>query len=277
MYEFPRAMFNLLFPMVMILVPLAIALPVRTKPHPSYTITEQRLRTKKYTVGLCLGSLIAILLHIGFYSTTLPTALKTNSWVLFFPLWFLLAVPLLQAKDPGWMPTVKIQGDIRKANLERRAAKPHVNLPMWSGAALVWIALAVLAIPFVPDFRNLLTISYLVLMAASLSFLLLGIWICRLLAQEPEPYAEHGTDFLAKEYSRFRQARSLFAFVLFVSGAVLFEVLALILLLHADWILFAWFGAFGGSVVGTLGGAVGIWSSFRRAALNRIVIESTAT
>lgn len=277
MYEFPKAMFSMWFPLVMILTPLAIALPIRTKPHPKLAVEEQRQKSKQYTVGLCLGSLTALLVHIAIYSTALPAILKMQSWILFFPLWFLLGVPLLQAKDPGWMSTTRIQGDIRKATLESRAVKPHAIWPLWSGAAIVWVGLVVFAIAFIPDSQKLIEFPYALFMGVSLMWLLIGLWICRHIGQEPEPFAEHGTESLAKEYLRFRQAKIRFMFVLCGSSSILTEVVALTLLQNSNWNLVAWIGAFGGSVIGTLGGVVGVWASFRRAKLNRIVIENQET
>lgn len=273
MREFSISIFNLLFPVVMILLPLFIALPVQIKPHPSYTDSEQRQRTKKLTVGLCLGSSAAVLVHLGIYST-IPFGLNAISWILFFPLWFLLGVPLLQAKDPGWVPTVKIQGDVRKASLESRAARPHAIWPLWIGAALVWVGIAAIAIAFIPGSQKLIKFPYVMFMGVSLFFLLIGYWMSRRVGQEPEPFAEHGTESLAKEYFHFRQAKIRCTFVLLGSSSILTEVLALTLLLNSNWILFAWVGALGGSVIGTLGGVAGVWSSFRRAKLNRIVIEN---
>ena len=243
---------------------------------PELHVEEQRQKSRKYTIGLCLGGLVALLAHLGIYATALPVALKTQTWVLFFPLWFLLAVPLLQARDPGWMSAAKVQGSIRRAKLEDRFARPLAMRALWVGAALVWIAFIVLATPFIQNPQDWFKLPQVILLGVSLLSLLIGFLMCELLALEPEPYAEHGTDLLAKKYFDFRRTRTLLTYVLFVSCALLFETLALLLLMHSSPQLLAWVGALGGSVAGILGGVVGVWSSFRRAELNRMVLENPA-
>lgn len=56
-------------------------------------------------------------------------AVASFMWMAFFPLWFLLAMPLLQLRGPGWQP---LQRDsVRSANLVRRDVLPPAQQVGW--------------------------------------------------------------------------------------------------------------------------------------------------
>ncbi len=178
MYDEIMRTYELLFPILLIGTPLTVALAVSFKPHPDYSVEEQHRRTREFTIRLSLCTLCALLLHFILWMTipTLPglSIVRTLSWVLFFPLWFLIGVPLVQTKDPGWMSAASLQGSIRSANLQTRHANPTPYWPYWALFALVvsvMVTLTAIAIPRLPDPIRLIQFPRVLLLLGSWLFI----------------------------------------------------------------------------------------------------------
>ncbi len=91
---------------------------------------------------------------------------------------------------------------------------------------------------------------------------------------EPEPYSEHAFEEQKEEYSRFREASMTLRLLLVSAAAIFLEIFALVSLIQLHpGLLFGWGGGIAGLTLGSLGAGIGVWSSFKRANLNRMLIR----
>ncbi len=137
MYEVSMRTFELVIPMLLNVTPFAIALAVSSKQHPDYTVEEQQARSRKYMVRLSLGTSFALLLHFCLWAW--PTLAWASLWTFIelriivyclpcVPLWFFVAKPLIQTKDPGWLSAPKIQDSIRSATcIHEKQTPDHIG------------------------------------------------------------------------------------------------------------------------------------------------------
>ena len=148
--------FHLAFPLLMIGLPITFSLLVRTKPHTTLPADEQARQVRRWTAYLALATVAAALVHLAIWAWR-PGPGAEFTWALFFPLWFMIAQPLLQAKDPGWVPrrvaneeSQDVTPPVRAADLSRRDNVHYV--PMWASvvAWLTWVAILVLVTVMLP-------------------------------------------------------------------------------------------------------------------------------
>ena len=282
-FEISLRIFEFLVPMLFIGAPLAIALAVSSKPHPDYTVEEQQLRSRKYMVGLSLGTSITLLLHFCLW--TWPTLAWASLWAFiefriilyclpFIPLWFFVALPLIQTKDPGWLKAPKIQGSKRTANLHSRAGNTRSYWTLFGVVFLAIAAFLVSASSLLPDPQRLTQPPRVLFLTGSLLFLGMGLFFRRIIERKPEPYSSHTFHSMVEEYSRFRATRNIVALLLCSAMALMLVILALLsLITYRDDIVWGWGLAYVLLLFGILGAGARIWSSFSRARLNRMLIQ----
>ena len=283
MFEVSLRIFELLIPMLLNGTPLAIAFAVSSKPHPDYTVEEQQLRSSKYMLGLSLGTSFTLLLLICLW--VWPTLAWPSFWAFielrivvyclpFFPLWFFVALPLIQTKDHGWLSAPKIQGSTRSANLHSRAANNRSYWTLFAVVVLAMVAILVSASSVLPDPVALIQPPSVLFLIGSLLFLGMGLIIRRINDRKPEPYASHSFQAMVEEYSRFRATRNIVALLLCSAVALMLEILALLsLITYRHDIVFGWGLAWVALIFGILGVGARIWASFKRAHLNRMLIQ----
>jgi len=108
--------FNFFFTLFMILFPAVFTLFLRPKSKAS----DQQPGSAKLAGLLWLSTGFTVVAYILLYYW--QPAIGYFMWFSFFPLWFLLAMPLMQTRDPGWRPLAR--NALRAASLVRRDLLP---------------------------------------------------------------------------------------------------------------------------------------------------------
>jgi hypothetical protein len=266
-------LFMLLFVPTMLVAPLAFALCIRSKA----ASPAQEADVRRATVVLIIATIVALGLWLG--ATVAGTATRNPIlmhgarflWVLFFPLAFGFAMPLVRLKNPAWgegAPT----GAIRTASLVNRRRCSPIGASTWTALALLWVAIPVVvaarwfAGPFPDDSAQF--IWSVVLATAVLQSLLLAIVLpisVRAILIEPEPLDAAGSPDLARLYEELRTTK--------LRGMVLLLGAAMPIVMGTAFVLFAWFqmhgtvawiGAIGGTAIGLAGAWFGTAMSIRR-------------
>jgi len=263
--------FDFFFPLSMILFPLIFSLFVRSHPDqrdpdPQPTVARVAMLRKR----LWLGTAAAVLFFLGFYFFASPRG-ASFLWVLAFPLWFAITVPLLQAKDRGWKMTERPAA--RTATLERRDVAPPglaiARLLAW----ILCLALFVLALwPFLRGQTEWSTAWFLMFSAFGAGWLLMGRFSTRLSVLEGEPMDVGGSPELAQGYESLRRFKIWGWFAVSTMAMLAFSVPPVLLARDPEGWLYAaiWVGAGGGAFVGLLGGVFGVTADVRRTRLNRL-------
>ncbi len=198
-------------------------------------------------------------------------------WILFFPLWFNLAMPLLRARDPGWRAPER--GEVRSASLLRRdRLQPGLRLA-WFALVILWALLLVAAVAGLalgasqPPQWWLLGFSLL----AGLELAVLH-WAMRRSLIEPETAAPGESDVLRPERESFFRYKLYGWFALAFFAMLIFSLPPLILIWFGNDALW-WaisIGGGGGALTGIGGGVFGSIASIKRARINRLVVEAPA-
>lgn len=256
--------------------PLVFVLCVRVRVREEADRATARART----MALALATLGALAFWLGLLLVSvnlrLPSLENASQWcwTLFFPLFFVLGMPALRARNPAWGSLhSEGPGAVRTASLVSRAHRNPVTRWHWACVGIVGLGLvAAIAArgwlePFADDAEKVRWMTYLgcAVLAIGLSFIIQPIAI-RSALQEPEPLDAHGSRQLVRMYDEYREARIRGLFWLL--GAALPIFLAGCMAIATWWPsnggVVGWVGGLGGSLLGIGGAWFGVAMSLRR-------------
>jgi hypothetical protein len=217
-----------------------------------------------------------------------------HCWVLFFPLWFGLAMPCVQAKSlaiqgAGSATSLGgMQGETRSASLVNRLRQHPLKTWEWIvGAALSIACLSIIAARGLAPFptEGLSGTSQ----GAFLRWLLaLGIysacvvlqWIIvpislRAMLLEPEPMDAEGSPELQEAYSSYRKqkARVLFWMIAVIVPVFLGGMVAVMVWTPGQSASMGLVGGIGGTLLGLCGAAFGSLMTHRRLQIDKLRLE----
>ncbi len=261
---------------MMLILPLVVAVLV-----PNRTETEsQRAGLRRMFGWLVTATAASLAVWGGFTFAGSEAAWVERvgyySWLLFFPLWFGLSMPVVRLKNPAWGDvmhgTQTGAGAVRTASLVNRERRNPVKAWMWVVAVIACVAgLAAIGarglFPFPEAGGRGLWMFFVGFSALSLLELLLLPRIIRSILSEPEPLDAVGSQELAELYERQRRRRVLGMF--WIMGAVMplcmGGVFALIVWFPELGVLWGLIGGFGGLVLGVVGAVFGFKMTAERA------------
>lgn len=270
--------FDIAFPIAMILFPAVFSLFIRTRPASGEAAAARetalaRLRRRLFAWTAAALALYGVLLWIG--SAGAIDEVAYFMWLAFFPLWFKGAMPLLQAKDVGWQPRPAGR-TMRSAALVRRdAMSPMLRLAQVAAwAAWAALALATVALLLRSATPQWWLLSFTLMGAVEL---VLGARFAQVSSLEPEPLDPAGSRDLQAAYAGLRRLKQWSWCGGTALGMLLFTVVALLLAWNqADNLIMAiWIGAGGGSLLGMAGAVVGVMADLHRARISRRYCELT--
>jgi hypothetical protein len=270
--------FDLVFPIAMIVFPAVFALVVRVRPADvdgaARSTTIARLRRRLFGWTAAALAVYGVLRWIGAASSAVDEA-ADFMWLAFFPLWFKGAMPLLQAKDIGWAPR-PLAATMRAAALVRRDVVPSALRTLLVASWTVWGALALTTVATLLRSAGpqwwLLAFTLMGAMQ-----LLLGGWFARSSALEPEPLDAAGSSDLQAAYADLRRLKQWGGCAGMVIGMLLFTVAPLLIAWDQERNLAVaiWLGAGGGSLLGLGGAVVGVMADLQRTRINRLYRQLT--
>ena len=265
-----------------ILAPLGIVLMVPNRANDD----ARRLRARSLTLALAACTLAALFIAIGLWLLFLrnPASfwMLNSSTFLFFPLWLLLAMPALAAKNPLWNQS-GADGPMRTASLVPRQQLNPIP-PRWQAVPWIVIALFFLLIavrglapfPLHSDSNQPLLaaqqqrsqwLGFLICFSAvAVGWLFLVPMIQRAALMEPEPMDAKGSQELSDLYQQYRQRRVRGLFGLLAIGMPLLFGLSFCLAIwlpHRQSQIGLVFGLLG-SLVGVAGAIFGSWMTMER-------------
>lgn len=275
-------LFSIVFPIVMLLAPLATVLAVAVNARAGANPQLARRRV----VALAVATAIALAIFAGCWA--LVGELARFAFVLFFPLFFLLAMPALVARSPDWGSPHPAGVRTRSATLVNRERARLVPTWTWVVAALIGVgALAAIALRplgqrFGFDFdqpartRMLLALAIELFVLATI-FVPLGLAL-PMLHREPEPMDAAGSPEIAAEYAALRR---------FKARAFVWLFAICMNLIFGIWVtFFAWSGpesppgailgvagGAAGAAIGIAGSVIGVLASVRRVRINGMLRE----
>ena len=265
-----------LFPAVMVASPLLLSLLVKVRPHPSDTAQPQVQKARKLTGYLTLATIL-VLGALVFTPAILSRLEVAPIWgwltcLAFIPLFFFLGLPLLQTKDPGWIPLDQFRDPSRLANLEQGKIGTCVSNWVWVVSGIALIALLLCSATLMSQPSRLFIYPNVFFLLAVPCWFAGGMWMSRTASIEPQSLSQESDDTLLKACIQFRQIREWAIYLFSMSAAGLFAGLALLSATNVE--LVGWVGGIGGPILGFIGGAFGTWCSFQHAKLNRLVISN---
>lgn len=262
--------FDFIFPLFMILFPAVFTLFVGEKSKD----TEQHARSAKLTRLLWLSTGITVVVYI--LLTRWHPAIAYFMWLMFFPLWFTLAMPLLQARDPGWRPFAR--NSVRSASLVRRDVLPPDLRIAWIATLVLWgLLLCTSVLGLILAISELAQWWLLFFHVAAGAELWLLHWAMRRSLIEPEPTSPHENDLIRTERESFHRLKLNAWLILAAIVMLIFSVPPLLLIWYGnDALMWAIaIGAGGGTLAGIGGGIFGTIASIKRARINRLCIDAS--
>jgi hypothetical protein len=261
--------FNSVFPLAMILSPAVFSLFVRVQPEDGTAFAQQSTLVNTFRRKLLRWTAAAVITFAVLHQAA-GVDVARHLWVLFFPLWFFGALPLLRTKDRGWRESLQMNTEHRAASLTRRDVAPIAFRCALAGAWAVWIALFAALVMLLgsgatPKWQ------LLIFAGAGAVFLAMGHYAAKASLLEPEPLDTDGSAELREAYAGLRRVKlwgwygiSVLAMLVFLAPPLLIAWDEARYLTPAVWI-----GAGGGGLVGVLGGVFGTIADLKRVAINR--------
>ena len=266
--------FETAFVLVMILFPAVFTLFVRRKdsrPEPRTPDAERSLAAMQRRLWLWTAAAavayVALLVN-DVHAPGYPV------WIVFFPLWFFLALPVLRAKDPGWAGVPRTT--VRTATLVRRDVLPEKLQRAWILLAATWVLLLLLGAAGIvleaPGASMWWLLGFPIMGGAQLAFF---HWGSKRSLMEPEPAATRETAEIRIARESLRSLKLYGWLGLAAVCVLLFSTPALILIWFGESQLTAAIiaGAGGGALAGIGGGVFGTIADLRRAKLNRLCLD----
>jgi hypothetical protein len=268
--------FQLMFVPLMLSVPLLFVLAMHRFRSPTATAEIVRARTLLLAVStaLAMGLWLSMLLAGTFSRSDILQTLASMAWVLFFPLWFLGAMPTVVAQNPAWGSPHTNSSPNRSASLVNRNRRNPIRAWHWgiSITCCLMLLAATLVIGQYSDRRQWTPqemflwfwgmIGYALLLIATYSVTAFSI---RTGLSEAEPLDAKGSPELQALYDHSRSSRLLSLFWLLGFVQPVFIGLCLLL---ATWQysshLLAIMGSIGGALIGFAGAWIGIQASIQR-------------
>ncbi len=264
--------FDFGFTLFMILFPAVFTLFFR----PKQPLDDAR-RARVLVLGrrLWAGTGVALLACVALY--VWQPAVAYFMWLAFFLLWFLLAMPLLQTRNPEWGPIRR--GTVRSASLVPRDRLPPELVAGWISVTVLWLLLLCVALLGVTLFAQGPARWWLLLfnLAAGAELWILH-WAMRRSMIEPEPVSPLDNDAIRVERENFHRFKLYGWLWLALAVMLIFSVPPLLLIWYGDGVL-TWaivVGAGGGTLVGIGGGVFGTIASLKRAKINRLALDAGA-
>ncbi|MBL8963592.1 MAG: hypothetical protein KF787_07240 [Phycisphaeraceae bacterium] len=258
---------SLVFTPLMLLFPIVFVLLTRTR------VTEEARRAEARARGMALviATLVALAAWIGLLLISIKLTTPVLSiaarmcWLLFFPLWFGLAVPALRSKNPAWVlaPADPGVSPVRTASIVNRERRNPIRTGHWVASATASaILLGVIAsrgvIGTFDDAaeRTRWLITLAVYGVALITVYAIQPMALRLALREPEPLDARGSEDLQRLYDEFRDTK--------IRGMFWMLGTALPVLLGASMSLTVWTKmTHGAGVIGAIvGTGLGIWGSW---------------
>lgn len=293
----------LIFVPAMLVVPLVFAALVPNRAaDDSARIKARGLLT---VLALSTAVLLAVWLGLVLVGRGLSGAMIIAGfwWPWFFPLWFFLAMPAINAKNPSWGWTIgggSASGGVRTASLVNRERTSPVTRAMWAVPVLVFVLLlaAVAARGLMPfgagpypgdsavdpeaaratyaEAERSRWLLSLVVFGSVFGFLLAILpRSLRRTLSEPEPMDAAGSAELAELYARQRRKRVLGLFWGLGTMAPLFmgSFTALQVWYPQDGSAWGLVGGVGGSILGVCGAVFGTWMTAERAKIAEVRVR----
>ena len=263
--------FQRFFPAFMVLVPLAFTLIAGRHPERAHDDVPQRTRR------LRVATLIALALHVTVQAWTEsdPTGLRAlrAAWPVgfgtgaFMLIWFALASPALQARQPGWrpMPHHGSPEPVRSASLTRRDTTTPISRGAWIlGWALFGVCAGAVAWSIGKGAPAMLVLG-------------LGWWLgfsvfgSRSSLIEAEPMDAAGSPELSEAWASLRSFKAWCFYSLGLLATIGFAGVAVLTVFAPD--MAGMSGAALGTAAGIAGGVFGTIGSVRRARVNALLQE----
>jgi len=263
---------DIVFTLFMLCTPAVIMLFYRPRPGSMADLPE--IRRRRRLLWIATGG--AVLLYGG--SLALDGFQNKFMWMMFFPLWFGLAMPLLLALRPEAKSPFAQTGP-RVAALSSRRQDSPIGRWNWIALWLLWLGAVVAVVArglLAGDMQVPWSASVVCLVSAAGPLALAPVW-GPMLNREPEPLDRAGSAILVNAYAALRRARAWGLFWLSAGMCVLFSALAVT---HA-WkplpsSMLGVVGAIGGSLIGISGAGFGAVMSHRRMRVRRLLDEAIA-
>lgn len=261
--------FDLVFTLVMILFPATFTLFIRVR-QPLDEARRALAAILARRLWLATGVVLVTFVALAFRWP----AVAYFMWLLFFPLWFLLAMPLLRTRHPEWGSVN--HGAVRSASLVARDRLPPELRVGWIAITALWLLLFCVALAglFVAVRASAPWWLLAFNATAGLELLILH-WAMRRSLIEPEPTSPADSDAIRAERENFRRFKLYGWFAIAALVMLIFSLPPLLLIWFGDaaltWAIVV--GAGGGTLAGIGGGVFGTLATLRRARINRLVLE----
>ncbi len=204
----------------------------------------------------------------------LAPAIVGHLWILFFPLWFGLAMPWMVRRFPSTgnphPPTARIRSAALNSREPLRVSRGALTVLRWGSAALLvgfiaWLAMRRETLSPAQYYTSVAMLAAFAITAAVSG--LLTPWLIQRVAFEPQPLPPRPAPELQQAWASLLRLKRQGLAVLIFSGPLLTAVLFVLASTPAPPTALIWVGAGGGSLLGIAGGIFGTLIGTRQAAL----------
>lgn len=277
--------FQFLFVPIFLCSPLVMVLSLLAcrKETTNRDLLKTKIRTLSWATLFCLAFWLSVLSIALVTRSSVLQLLSTMAWMLFFPLWFGIAMPIAKLLFADLQPAVPPEQQKRTASLGNRQRKNPIQWWHWGLSsfactgllcATLWIGRHIDQSTWTPQqgflwFWGML--GYPALVVFTYAVLYFGV---RASLAEPEPLDSEGNVELQKLYDDARSNRTLSMFWLL---GFLQPVFFGVCLLLSTWIqsnyLIAILGATGGTLLGLAGSWAGVNATLQRLKIARLKMQ----
>lgn len=277
--------FQFLFVPIFLCSPLVMVLSLLTwrKEPTNRELLSAKIRTLSLATLFCLAVWLSVLMVGLVTRSSLLQLISTMAWLLFFPLWFGIAMPISKLLFTDLQPAVPPEQQKRTASLGNRQRKNPIQWWHWGLSSTVctgfliatlWIGRNIDQSTWTPQqgflwFWGIL--GYPTLVVFTYAVLYFGV---RASLAEPEPLDSEGNVELQKLYDDARSNRALSMFWLlgFLQPVFFGVCLFLSTWIHSNYLI-GILGATGGTLLGLAGSWAGVNATLQRLKIARFKMQ----